>query len=149
MSDTLIRDIEKSQLKTDLPNVEIGDTVNVHLRIIEGSKERIQVFQGVVIAKSGAGLNATMTVRRIVANEGVERVIPINSPRVAKIEVLRQGHVRRAKLYYLRERVGKKRRLHDRRRGLESAVATEAVKTQEPVEAAEAVTESAEATTNE
>ena len=118
MSQTIIADIEKQQLKTDLPNVEVGDTVHVHVRIIEGAKERVQVFSGVVIARKGSGLNETITVRRIVANQGVERVFPIHSPRIAKIEVKHRGHTRRAKLYYLRERVGKKRRLQDRRRGL-------------------------------
>jgi large subunit ribosomal protein L19 len=125
MSDTIIREIEQSQINTDLPKLSIGDTVDVHLRIIEGAKERIQVFNGVIIAMSGAGVNRTITVRRIVANEGVERVVPMHSPRVAKIEVKRHGHVRRSKLYYLRERVGKKRRLRDRRRGLESLLKKE------------------------
>ncbi len=125
MSDTIIRDIEQSQLNSDLPELCVGDTVDVHLRIIEGAKERIQVFTGVIIAMSGAGINRTITVRRIVANEGVERVIPLHSPRVAKVEVKRHGHVRRSKLYYLRERVGKKRRLRDRRRGLGSLLQKE------------------------
>ena len=118
MSDAILQAVEQSQLKTDLPNLSIGDTIDVHVRIIEGSKERIQIFNGVIIAMSGRGLNQTATVRRIVANEGVERIIPLHSPRIAKIEVKRHGHVRRSKLYYLRERVGKKRRLRDRRRGL-------------------------------
>jgi large subunit ribosomal protein L19 len=96
----------------------IGDTLNVHVRIIEGDKERVQVYQGVLIAVKGRGVNKTITVRRIVANEGVERIFPLCSPRVAKIEVVRRGDTRRAKLYYLRERVGKSRRLRDQRRGL-------------------------------
>lgn len=123
MSDAIIKQFEARQIRTDHPSVEVGDTVDVHIRIVEGAKERIQVFSGVVIARSGGGISETITVRRIVANEGVERVIPLNSPRVAKIEVKRQGHTRRAKLYYLRDRVGKKRRLRDRRRGLEVGVA--------------------------
>lgn len=114
----ILQSVVKDQLKTDLPVVSVGDTVNVHRRIIEGEKERIQVYQGVVIGMNGAGINQSMTVRRIVANEGVEIVFPMNSPRIARIEIVRRGDARRAKLYYLRERVGKKRRLRDRRRGL-------------------------------
>jgi large subunit ribosomal protein L19 len=122
MSQQILAEIEAEQLKTDLPALHIGDTVDVHVRIIEGVKERIQVFSGVVIAMSGTGINRTLTVRRIVANEGVERIFPLHSPRIATIEVKRHGHVRRSKLYYLRERVGKKRRLRDRRRGLASLI---------------------------
>lgn len=118
MSDAIIDAIQNEQLKADRPDVTIGDTVDVHVRIVEGAKERIQVFRGVVIAMKGKGLEKMVTVRRIVANEGVERVFPVHSPRVSKIEVLRHGKARRAKLYYLRERVGKRRRLADRRRGL-------------------------------
>ena len=118
MSSPLIAKVEAAQLKTDLPAVEVGDTVDLHLRIIEGEKERVQIFSGVVIGIKGAGINQTITVRRIVANQGVERVVPMHSPRLAKIEVVRRGHTRRAKLYYLRDRVGKSRRLRDRRRGL-------------------------------
>ena len=118
MSDAIIDAIQKQQIKTDLPQIAIGDTVDVHVRIVEGAKERVQVFRGVVIAMKGKGLEKTITVRRIVANEGVERVFPVNSPRVSKIELIRHGKARRAKLYYLRDRVGKRRRLADRRRGL-------------------------------
>jgi len=118
----IIKAVEASHIKADVPKISVGDTVDVHVRIIEGSKERIQVFNGVVIAMSGTGLNASFTVRRIVANEGVERIFPLHSPKVAKVEVKRQGHTRRAKLYYLRDRVGKKRRLRDRRRGLGTVV---------------------------
>ena len=118
MSDAILAAVQKSQLKTGLPVIHVGDTVDVHVRIIEGSKERIQVFQGVVIKQQNGGLEETFTVRRIVANEGVERTFPLHSPRIAKIEIVRRGDARRAKLYYLRERVGKKRRLRDRRRGL-------------------------------
>lgn len=122
MSQQLLQDIERSQLKDNLPQINVGDTIDVHVRIIEGAKERVQVFSGVVIKMKGAGLNASITVRRIVANEGVERTFKVHSPRIGKIEVKRHGHVRRAKLYYLRERVGKKRRLRDRRRGLGNLV---------------------------
>lgn len=125
MSDAILAAVQQSQLKSDLPVIQVGDTVDVHVRIIEGSKERIQVFQGVVIKQQNGGLEETMTVRRIVANEGVERTFPIHSPRIAKVEVVRRGDARRAKLYYLRDRVGKKRRLRDRRRGLESLVKQE------------------------
>lgn len=125
MSDAIIQAVQKPQMKADLPRISIGDTVDVHVRIIEGAKERIQIFTGVVIAMSGAGLHRTITVRRIVANEGVERTFPVHSPRIAAIEVKRHGHVRRSKLYYLRERVGKKRRLKDRRRGLGRLVEVE------------------------
>jgi large subunit ribosomal protein L19 len=114
----LIESVTESQLKTDLPRFDIGDTVNVHVRIVEGTNERIQVYQGVLIARGGRGINESITVRRIVANEGVERVFPLHSPRIAKIEVVRRGDARRSKLYFLRERVGKARRLRDRRRGL-------------------------------
>jgi len=119
MSEAILQAVQQAQLKQNLPVVSVGDTIDVHYRIIEGSKERIQIFSGVVLGLKGQGLERTVTVRRIVANEGVERIFPLHSPKVAKIEVKRHGHVRRAKLYYLRDRVGKKRRLQDRRRGLE------------------------------
>ena len=131
MSDAILAAVQQSQLKTDLPVVHVGDTVDVHVRIIEGAKERIQVFQGVVIKQQNGGLEETMTVRRIVANEGVERTFPLHSPRVSKIEVVRRGDARRAKLYYLRDRVGKKRRLRDRRRGLETLIKQEQAANQE------------------
>lgn len=125
MSHDVIAAVNQSQIRTDLPVLSVGDTVDVHVRIVEGAKERIQVFSGVLIALAGTGINRMITVRRIVANEGVERIFPLHSPRIAKIEVKRHGHVRRSKLYYLRERVGKKRRLRDRQRGLESATRPE------------------------
>ncbi len=124
MSEAIIKAVEKAQTKTNLPRIAVGDTVDVQVRIVEGEKERIQVFSGVVIAFQGKGLTRMMTVRRIVANEGVERVFPIHSPRIADIKVQRHGHTRRGKLYYLRERVGKSRRLRDKRRGLGSLVET-------------------------
>lgn len=120
MSQDIIAAVQQSQLKTDLPEITVGANVDVHVRIIEGAKERIQVFSGVVLKMQNGGLDRTMTVRRIVANEGVERTFPIHSPRIAKIEVVRRGDARRAKLYYLRDRVGKSRRLRDQRRGLEA-----------------------------
>ena len=115
-----IETIVADQLKPadQFPVFSVGDTLSVHVRIIEGEKERIQVYQGVLIAERGRGINRTITVRRIVANEGVERIFPLHSPRIAKIEVVRRGDARRAKLYYLRRRLGKSRRLRDQRRGL-------------------------------
>ena len=115
-----IESVTAEQVKNDdqYPVFSIGDTLDVHVRIIEGEKERIQVYQGVLIARNGRGVNETITVRRIVANEGVERIFPLNSPRIAKIEVVRRGDARRAKLYSLRKRVGKSRRLRDQRRGM-------------------------------
>ncbi|MGA1018036.1 MAG: 50S ribosomal protein L19 [Phycisphaerales bacterium] len=115
-----VESVVADQLKADdaYPVLSIGDTIDVHYRIIEGDKERVQVFQGVYIARRGRGINEMITVRRIVANEGVERVFPLHSPRIAKIDVVRHGDARRAKLYYLRDRIGKSRRLRDRRRGL-------------------------------
>jgi len=103
----IIRAIEQEQIRTDLPHLEIGDYVKVYLKVKEGNRERIQVFEGTVIAKKGEGLKETFTVRRISYGVGVERVIPFNSPKIDRIEVVRKGKVRRAKLYYLRERVGK------------------------------------------
>lgn len=125
----LIESINAAHLKTDLPQMDVGDTVNVHCRIVEGDKERIQIFQGVLISKRGRGSDATMTVRRIVDNEGVERIFPVHSPRIAQYEVVRKADARRAKLYFLRERVGKSRRLRDKRRGLETAMGAAATET--------------------
>jgi len=107
MSQALFDKIESEQLRKDAARFCVGDTVRVHTKVKEGDKERIQVFSGVVIGRRGHGINATFTVRRISYGEGVERVFPVHSPRVEKIEVERQGHVRRAKLTYLRKRLGK------------------------------------------
>jgi large subunit ribosomal protein L19 len=115
MKNKLISLVEGTSLKPEVPKFEIGDTVDVHQRILEGQKERVQVFSGVVIARRGEGMRESFTVRRIVQGEGVERVFPIHSPRIAKVEVKRTGKVRRAKLYYLRDRVGKATRLRERR----------------------------------
>jgi large subunit ribosomal protein L19 len=115
MSQQILDLVEKSSLKTEVPRFAIGDTVDVHTRILEGGKERIQIFNGVVIARAGSGSRATFTVRRIVQGEGVERKFPIHSPRIAKVEVKRSGVVRRAKLYFLRDRIGKAVRLRERR----------------------------------
>ena len=107
--------VEGLSKKAEVSSFEIGDTVNVHCRIMEGDKERIQIFNGVVIARSGGGTREMFTVRRIVAGEGVERKFPVHSPRIAKVEVVRSAVVRRAKLYFLRGRVGKAVRLKERR----------------------------------
>ncbi len=114
----IIEGVNAGALKSDIPVMDVGDTINVHCRIIEGDKERIQVFQGVLIARRGRGVNEMMTVRRIVANAGVERIFPVHSPRIAKYEVVRRADSRRSKLYFLRDRAGKSRRLRDRRRGM-------------------------------
>jgi large subunit ribosomal protein L19 len=108
--------IVEGNKRDDLPQFQIGDTVDVHQRILEGQKERVQVFSGVVIARRGEGVREMFTVRRIVQGEGVERIFPIVSPKIAKIEVKRTGRVRRAKLFYLRDRVGKATRLRERKK---------------------------------
>ncbi len=104
----IIKKIEQEQLKEDVTPFNVGDTVKVHCRVVEGGKERVQIFAGLVIAKGGSGLNAAFTVRKISYGEGVERVFPVHTPRIAQIEVTNKGKVRRAKLHYLRERVGKR-----------------------------------------
>ena len=103
----IIKAIEQEQLRTDLPKLEIGDYVRVHLKVKEGSRERLQAFEGTVIALKGEGLKETFTVRRISYGVGVERILPVHSPKIDHIEVIRKGKIRRAKLYYLRERLGK------------------------------------------
>lgn len=123
MSQALIEAVEAPHRKEKPPFFEIGDTVTVSVRITEGEKERIQPFIGVVIARKGRGLTETFTVRRIVNNEGVERIFPVHSPNVAGVEVTRSGKTRRAKLYYLRDRVGKARRLRERRHKQKTAQA--------------------------
>ncbi len=115
MSEQLMNLVEAAGLKDEVPFFEIGDTVDVHCRILEGEKERIQIFSGVVIARSGSGTREMFAVRRIVQGQGVERKFPLHSPRIAKVEVKRSCVVRRAKLYYLRDRVGKAVRLKERR----------------------------------
>ncbi len=119
MSEKILSQVEKDSLKPEKPDFDIGDTVDVHCRILEGDKERIQLFSGTVIARSGSGTREMFTVRRIVQGEGVERKFPLHSPRIAKIEVKRSGVVRRAKLYYLRDRSGKGVRLRERRMEME------------------------------
>ena len=103
----IIKNITEEQIRTDLPQLNIGDTVKVYFKVIEGTRERVQTFEGTIISKKGAGISETFTVRRISYGVGVERIFPVNSPKIDKIEVSRTGKVRRAKLYYLRDRVGK------------------------------------------
>ena len=105
---TIIDKIEQEQLKQDSTPFSVGDTVKVHCRVVEGGKERVQIYEGLVIARRGSGVNSAFTVRKISYGEGVERVFPLHSPRIAKIEVVSRGKVRRAKLHYLRQRVGKR-----------------------------------------
>jgi large subunit ribosomal protein L19 len=104
----IIKKIEQEQLKSEVAEFNVGDTVKVHTRVVEGGKERIQIFSGLVIAKRGGGINKAFTVRKISYGEGVERSFPIHTPRIAKVEVTHRGKVRRAKLHYLRQRVGKR-----------------------------------------
>ncbi|MGC4032731.1 MAG: 50S ribosomal protein L19 [Tepidisphaeraceae bacterium] len=115
MRNKLLDIVEKSSLKEKPIQFAVGDTVDVHSRIVEGGKERVQVFSGTVIMVKGEGMNKMFTVRRIVANEGVERIFPVNTPFIEKIIVKRSGVVRRSKLFYLRERVGKATRLADKK----------------------------------
>ena len=110
----IITNLTKDQIRTDLPAFNVGDTIKIHVKIKEGSRERIQMFEGTVIAKKHGGINETFTVRRISYGVGVERTFPVNSPKIAKIEVTRRGKVRRAKLYYLRDRVGKATRVKEK-----------------------------------
>lgn len=111
----LIKVVEREHMKESIPNFGPGDTVRVHVKVKEGGRERIQVFEGVVIKRNGGGLNETFTVRRISYGVGVERTFLVHSPRVDKIEVLRKGRVRRARLFYLRDRVGKAARVKEKR----------------------------------
>ena len=116
MTNKILEQVEQAYLKKDIPQFSVGDTVDVHTRIVEGDKERIQVFSGTVIMKKGRGINETFTVRRIVNNEGVERIFPLHSPFISKVVVKRGGETRRAKLFYLRDRVGKAVKLTEKQR---------------------------------
>ncbi len=111
----LIRAIEAEQLRNDLPNFNVGDTVKVHVRIKEGTRERIQIFEGTVLKRQNGGIRETFTVRRLASGVGVERTFPLNAPIVEKIEVVRKGKIRRAKLFYLRDRVGKAAKVRERK----------------------------------
>ncbi|MEX6430128.1 MAG: 50S ribosomal protein L19 [Ferrimicrobium sp.] len=107
--------LDQESLKTDIPDFGPGDTLKVHVRVVEGSRERIQIFQGAVIARNGSGLGETFTVRKVSFGVGVERIFPIHSPIISKIEVVTRGDVRRAKLYYLRDRIGKAAKIKEKR----------------------------------
>lgn len=111
----LLHSLEREQMKTDIPDFRPGDTVRVHVKVIEGNRERVQVFEGVVIRRRGGGLSETFTVRRVSYGVGVERTFPLHSPRIERIEVVKRGKVRRARLYYLRQLRGKAARIQDRR----------------------------------
>jgi large subunit ribosomal protein L19 len=132
--------IERAYLRTDVPDFRPGDTVKVHVRVVEGTRERVQVFQGVVIRRQGGGLRETFTVRKISFGVGVERTFPVHSPSIAKLEIVSRGAVRRAKLYYLRDLRGKKARIKERRidaaklEAMEAAAALAAAPEDEPDE---------------
>lgn len=111
----IIQALEQEQLRSDIPDFKAGDTVRAHVKVVEGTRERIQVFEGVVINRKGTGVRETFTVRRISYGVGVERTFPVHSPRLEKIEVMRRGIVRRAKLYYLRNLTGKAARIREKR----------------------------------
>ena len=113
MNQNIIREIEKEQLKDNAPSFNVGDTVRVHNKIVEGARERIQMFEGAVIKKQGGGLRETFTVRRMSSGVGVEKTWPLHSPLVVEVDVVRRGIVRRAKLFYLRDRVGKKAKIKE------------------------------------
>ena len=115
MDMTLLREVTSDQLKTDIPSFGAGDTLRVHVRVIEGDKERTQLFEGDVIQRKGSGIHETFTVRKVTQGVAVERIFPLHSPRVARIEKLRNGKVRRARLFYLRERKGRAARIKERR----------------------------------
>ena len=126
MMNRLIQLVEDSTKKSQPPKFQIGDTVTVNVRIVEGDKERIQAYTGVVIGRRGKGMGESFIVRRIVNNEGVERIFPLHSPKIAGVEIVRSGHVRRAKLYYLRDRVGKSRRIRDKKKATAGKTTAEA-----------------------
>ena len=137
--------IEQPFLRTDLPEFRPGDTVKVHVRVVEGNRERVQVFQGVVIRRSGGGIRETFTVRKISFGVGVERTFPLHSPSIAKLELVQRGRVRRAKLYYLRDLRGKKARIKERRIDDAKLAAMEAAAAQRAADAAEADADVADA----
>jgi large subunit ribosomal protein L19 len=141
--------IEQPFLRTDLPDLRPGDTVKVHVRVVEGNRERVQVFQGVVIRRSGGGIRETFTVRKISFGVGVERTFPLHSPSISKLELVQRGRVRRAKLYYLRDLRGKKARIKERRIDDAKLAAMEAAAAERVAAAEAADAEASEAATDE
>ncbi len=137
--------VDQAYVRRDLPEFRPGDTVRVHVRVVEAGRERVQVFQGVVIRRQGGGLQETFTVRKISFGVGVERTFPVHSPSIAKLEIVTRGRVRRAKLYYLRERRGKAARIKERRGAFEEMVVVETEQAEETLEAGEAAPIEAEA----
>ncbi len=140
MTNTIIESVEQAYLKKSVPQFQVGDTVDVATRIIEGEKERIQIFSGTVIMKKGRGINEMFTVRRIVNNEGVERIFPLHSPFISKVVVKRNGETRRAKLFYLRDRVGKATRLTETRKAKKEEPIAPQTESTEPQELAASAT---------
>jgi large subunit ribosomal protein L19 len=136
MSSRIVNEVAARCMKPRVDPFRVGDTVDVHVRIVEGEKERVQVFTGTVIARRGGGSNEAFTVRRVVEGEGVERVFPLHSPRIERIAVRKTGRARRAKLHFLRERTGKATRLAERRTAREAAPAKESAEASSPEEAA-------------
>lgn len=116
MNQNIIRTIEQEQIRTDLPVINVGDTIRVHLLVKEGKRERTQVFEGIVMKRQNAGIRDNITVRKLSSGVGVEKIIPVNSPKIQKIEVVREGRVRRARLGYLRSRVGKAAKVKEKRK---------------------------------
>jgi large subunit ribosomal protein L19 len=116
MNQNIIKTIDNEQLRNDLPNFNVGDTVKVHLKVKEGKRERVQIFEGVVLKKQNGGVSETFTVRKISYGVGVEKTLPIHSPKIDKIEVVREGRVRRAKLNYLRDRLGKSAKVKEKKK---------------------------------
>jgi large subunit ribosomal protein L19 len=140
--------IDRDSLRSDIPDFRAGDTVKVHVRVVEGNRERVQVFQGAVMRRQGGGVQETFTVRKVSFGVGVERTFPVHSPTIAKIEVTSMGDVRRAKLYYLRERHGKAAKIKEKRggRGSKAAAFAAAVKAEAPAEGADEIEELEELT---
>lgn len=113
--DELLRSVESDQLKTDIPDFRPGDTVRIHYQVVEGDKTRVQIFQGAVISRRGSGVSETVTIRKISNGIGVERIFPLNSPKISNLEITRYGNVRRAKLFYLRKKKGRAARIREKR----------------------------------
>ncbi len=146
MQNRLLQLVESGHVRADVPDFQVGDTVVVQQKLLDGQKERLQPFEGVVIARSGAGVRETVTVRRIVQGEGVERIFPVHSPRVARIEVKKAGRVRRAKLFYLRDRVGKATKIKEDAKRQQAVDAAAKMAVEEAAKAAAAANKEASPT---